>query len=217
MRMHWWYRDSNRQIAMIPVVLLGSVLQVPGGVTMKLLAAWNLGAIVYLLLVWLTFRERSSVQLRTLARLSERRRWFDRLVASKPQQIPQVAAAFALIAAAVALPRIEEQGVPVWLAFAQCGLAIVTSWMMLQAGYLLAYLGIYAKEGGLSFPGTPQPLAVDFAYFACAVGTTFATTDVEVTSSRLRRHVLLHGILAFVFNSLIVAILVGVVTTHLSS
>jgi len=47
------------------------------------------------------------------------------------------------------------------------------------------------------------------------VGTTFGTTDVEVRHSALRRHVLTHGVLAFVFNTLVLTVAITFTTNYL--
>ena len=44
------------------------------------------------------------------------------------------------------------------------------------------------------------------------VGVTFATSDVEVVSRRMRWHVLVHAILSFVYNTAVIAIVVNVVS-----
>lgn len=49
----------------------------------------------------------------------------------------------------------------------------------------------------------------DFAYFAFVVGMTAQTADVAVSSPRMRRLVMLHGLLAFAFNTSIVALTIN--------
>jgi len=60
-------------------------------------------------------------------------------------------------------------------------------------------------HGGLSFPGGKQPDFLDFAYFSFVIGMTFQVSDVQVTSRRIRRIVLLHALLSFAFNTFILA------------
>jgi uncharacterized membrane protein len=50
---------------------------------------------------------------------------------------------------------------------------------------------------------------VDFAYFAFTLGMTFQTSDVTISSRVVRRWVLGHAVLAFVFNTVILAMAVG--------
>ena len=65
-------------------------------------------------------------------------------------------------------------------------------------------------KGGLQFPADDLPDYFDFLYFSVVVGMTFQVSDVQVTSRRLRRLVLLHGLLSFLFNTVIVALTVNI-------
>ncbi|MCW1918634.1 DUF1345 domain-containing protein [Rhodobacter sp. KR11] len=85
-------------------------------------------------------------------------------------------------------------------------------WATLQvmAAFRYAHLWFAAEpEGGLNFPGTTPPDIWDFLYFALTVGMTFQVSDVVVTSARLRRMVLLHGLGSFFFNTVILALAVN--------
>jgi len=85
-------------------------------------------------------------------------------------------------------------------------------WATLQvmAAFRYAHLWFAAEpEGGLVFPGQSTPDIWDFLYFALTVGMTFQVSDVVVTSARLRRMVLLHGLGSFFFNTVILALAVN--------
>lgn len=69
-----------------------------------------------------------------------------------------------------------------------------------------------AAARGLDFPGQSTPGFVDYLYFAASVATTFGTTDVQITSSRLRRAVTGHSVVTFVFNTVTIALLVAALT-----
>lgn len=93
-------------------------------------------------------------------------------------------------------------------------IVVILSWLMLHTGYAGFYRGMVATQdpGALVFPDCPWPGPVEFAYFSFTVGVTFATSDVEVISRRMRWHVLVHSILSFVFNTAVIAIVVNVVS-----
>ncbi|NLG54322.1 MAG: DUF1345 domain-containing protein, partial [Rhodococcus sp.] len=59
---------------------------------------------------------------------------------------------------------------------------------------------------GLKFPDNTWPTRLDYLYFAFTIGTTFATSDVEVREVGVRRIVLLHSIISFFYNALVVAV-----------
>ncbi len=67
--------------------------------------------------------------------------------------------------------------------------------------------------GGLVFPNEDKPDYLDFAYFSFIVGMTFQVSDVVITLARLRKLVLLHSILAFGFNTVIVALTINVIAS----
>jgi len=82
-----------------------------------------------------------------------------------------------------------------------------------DAGSPVGTDGKRAHIGGLDFPGKELPDALSFLYFSFVVAMTAQVSDVTVTSNAMRRLVLLHGILAFFFNTVILAIAVNVVVS----
>jgi uncharacterized membrane protein len=86
--------------------------------------------------------------------------------------------------------------------------AMLLSWALLHWGFAQLYhRSFYASvPAPLRFPGTHQPRLVDFAYFAFTIGTSFATSDVETCTSRIRWKVTGHLVLAFFYNGLIVVL-----------
>ncbi|HTJ56650.1 MAG TPA: DUF1345 domain-containing protein [Devosiaceae bacterium] len=67
--------------------------------------------------------------------------------------------------------------------------------------------------GGLNFPGKELPDGLSFLYFSFVVAMTAQVSDVTVTSNHMRKLVLLHGILAFFFNTVILATAVNVIVS----
>ena len=65
----------------------------------------------------------------------------------------------------------------------------------------------FPNESELDFP--------NFAYFSFVIGMTFQVSDVEITSRQMRRLVLLHSLLSFAFNTVIVAFSINLATTLL--
>lgn len=67
--------------------------------------------------------------------------------------------------------------------------------------------------GGLDFPGGKPPQGWDFLYFAIVIGMTAQTADTNITSTRMRKLVILHSLITFLFNTVIVAAAVNVAVT----
>lgn len=64
--------------------------------------------------------------------------------------------------------------------------------------------------GGLDFPGEKEPGGIEFLYFSFVIGMTAQTSDTAVTSTEMRRVNLLHAIVSFFFNTVLVAAAVNV-------
>lgn len=211
-KISWWTREPSRQLLTLPVALIG--LLVPADTLVKVIAFWDIYAIGYLALTWAAFRNREPEDVYAMARMRSRL-WYGFI--SRPEQLSQGAAVFALLAAAFAMPKAEQPGAPADLILVLGIVAVVSSWLILQAGFAIAYMSLHVRIGGIRFPGKGRPGLVEFAYFTLAVGTTFGTTDVTVTKRQVRRQVLTHGATAFFFNTLILALAVTVVTQFVST
>ncbi len=94
------------------------------------------------------------------------------------------------------------------------------SWLLIHTIFTMRYAHIFYGDheekpnthaGGLEFPDDKKPDYLDFAYFSFVLGMTFQVSDVEVTSKRLRRLVMLHGILSFGFNTIMIALTINVI------
>lgn len=101
-----------------------------------------------------------------------------------------------------------------WIAVLSSVTAMLLSWAMFNWGYARIYYSRYHRSPhvGLKFPGTPEPRLVDFVYLSFTNATTFAVSDVQVTSTRMRWTIVWHTSMAFFFNAIIVALTINVIT-----
>jgi uncharacterized membrane protein len=67
--------------------------------------------------------------------------------------------------------------------------------------------------GGLLFPDGDKPDGVSFLYFSYVVGMTAQVSDVQVSSNKMRRLVLVHGVFSFFFNTIILAAAVNIIVS----
>ncbi len=171
---------------------------------------WNIGACLYLLLAARMMFWSTHERIRTRAlRQDEGRILVLSLV---------VIAAITCIGAIVAeLAVVKDIHGP--LRYAHIALAVLTilsSWAFTQVMFALHYAhNYYASEargnpGGLAFPGGHAPDYGDFLYFSCVIGTSGQTADVSFTSRTMRRTGLVHCILAFFFNTTLVALTINI-------
>ncbi len=127
---------------------------------------------------------------------------------------------FSLFAAAVVLREARHfspREAPVWTVLAL--LAVVLSWLLTHTAYSLRYAHLYYRHGlaqGLVFPGGRPPAEIDFAYFSFTLGMCFQVSDVSIQSSRIRRTVLGHALLSFVYNTTILALALNLMFTLLA-
>lgn len=123
---------------------------------------------------------------------------------------PLLAAAVGVVSAVLALTQSNASGHDPLnlLTTVSASLGIILSWILLQVGFAYMYLlaQLSADEGGLKFPGEAKLSILDFLYFSFTVGTSFAVSDVNVTTLRMRKIVLIHSVFAFFYNALVVAV-----------
>ncbi|MBR0656525.1 DUF1345 domain-containing protein [Plastoroseomonas arctica] len=87
---------------------------------------------------------------------------------------------------------------------------IAISWTFVQMLFAVRYAHEYwQQDGGLDFPGKEPPDFTDFLYFAFTIGMTFQTSDVDVSARDIRRLTLVHALVSFLFNVVIVAMTVN--------
>lgn len=98
-------------------------------------------------------------------------------------------------------------------AIAKLVVTLLLIWLFANVVYAFHYAHAYytAKPGtgsdmaGLTFPGTKTPGYGEFIYFACTLGMTFQTSDVQITAPAIRHVVLFHSFAAFLFNIGVIA------------
>jgi uncharacterized membrane protein len=95
---------------------------------------------------------------------------------------------------------------------------VLASWTMVQMIFALhyahEYYGVDEDDGardsmGIEFPGTLDPDYWDFLYFAIVIGVACATADANITSKGLRQLATVHCMVAFAFNTIIVALTIN--------
>jgi len=101
-------------------------------------------------------------------------------------------------------------------AAALCLLTVALAWTMTHTAFTFRYAHLYYREdregvGGISLPGDLPPTYFDFAYFAFTIGMCFQVSDLCVTSHQIRRTVLLHAVISFAYNSIVLAFVLNLV------
>jgi uncharacterized membrane protein len=171
----------------------------------RLLIGWDTFVALYLLLVY-TMVLRSGVRhVRRNAVIQDDGRFLILLVTA--------VGAFASIAAIVFELGEQHRGT---LELGLATLTIALSWAAVHTTFALHYAHEYyrgTKPGGLQFPSGDQHEDADywdFVYFSFVIGMTAQVSDVGITDKIIRRTATAHGIVSFVYNTALVALMVNI-------
>jgi uncharacterized membrane protein len=180
------------------------------------IAGWNVAAVVILALDWMTIWTTPQRKIRQLAQQQDLSRFLVFLFVVVTSSAALLAVGFLL-----SVKRSQSGGhfiVHLLLTL----LTVIFSWMLVHTVYGLRYAhafygdsdepGVNRHAGGLIFPGDRLPDYFDFAYFSFVIGMTCQVSDVQITSRRMRRIALFHGVLSFGFNTMILALLINTVS-----
>lgn len=165
---------------------------------------WDLAAIAYAGRIWWKLTAISPDTLQSWSADEDEGRWAITLVLAAAAAISFVAI-FAMVSD-------KSSG---WI-LALAGFTIVCSWTLLHTVFAAHYAHRCFANGpdkpGIDFPGDEAPRFVDFAYYAFTVGMTFQVSDTDTKTSAMRQLTVVHGLISFVFNTVIIAISVGVLS-----
>ncbi len=176
--------------------------------------AWDLTTIAYLIPTLAMIHSPDKARLRERAKAIDIR--LGEIIA-----IVVLAGAFSLFAVAGVLERAKEvEGTDRALHLGIGVLTVFLSWVTLHVIYAVHYAHLFYDpaerkdagkiRGGLEFPETKEPDYWDFVYFSLVIGMTCQVSDVQVTARHMRHLVTAQGIIAFFYNTVIVALAVNI-------
>ena len=175
----------------------------------RTLFAWVLATGLYLVLAWRMMLSASVESMRKRAKVQDDG-------AATVLTLTVAAACVSLLAIVSELINVKD--VPIGhdkvLRLGLVAATLVVSWCLIHTAFALHYAHEFYvdRDGGrgcLEFPGRTQPDYVDFLYFSFVIGTTSQTADVSISSPGTRRLALLHGVIAFFFNTTLLALTVN--------
>jgi uncharacterized membrane protein len=171
----------------------------------RLLISWDIFVTFYLVLAYTMMFRSNLAYIRRNAVLQDDGRFLILLVTAL--------GAFASIAAIVFELGASQRSGP---QLALATLTIALSWATVHTTFALHYAHDYyrgAKPGGLQFPSGDQHDHADywdFVYFSFVIGMTAQVSDVGITDKTIRRTATAHGIISFVFNTALLALMVNI-------
>ncbi len=179
----------------------------------RLMIGWDFFGITYILISIFTLLSTNTSQIRSIAQKQDMGHQFLFI-------IMVMASITSMISIALLIKSTQTWLLDKQLIAAIYLAGVIVCWLMVHIIYAFHYAHMYygndtenknTHRGGLNFPGKRQPDYVDFAYFSFVIGMTFQVSDVVIEDPQIRRVVLFHALIAFVFNTVIVALSVNAI------
>lgn len=175
-----------------------------------ILIGWNAAGVVLLLLSWASIAGADADRTKQRAGSDDPGRTLVYVIVVLASVI-SLFAAFVLSRRAHALAPQDAHELT-WL----CLSSVALAWALTHTAFTFRYAHVYYRDdddgiGGVEFPGGQPPTYFDFAYFSFTIGMTFQVSDATISSSQIRRSVLLQALIAFVYNTVILAFVLNLV------
>lgn len=174
---------------------------------------WDTFSLCMIVINWVTFSFTRSHQIREQAKVQDSSRTIVFFIIL----ISTFASFFAVLLILVSRHQAKNPEA-IHLIIAITGM--ILSWFLIHTIFTLRYAHIFYGDdeekpdihaGGLEFPGNKNPDYFDFAYFSFVLGMTFQVSDIQITSKRLRRIAMWHGLLSFGYNTIMIALTINLI------
>ncbi|HEY3697970.1 MAG TPA: DUF1345 domain-containing protein [Spongiibacteraceae bacterium] len=175
----------------------------------RFIIGWNFGVVLYLLLSGCMMGS-SPEHIRYRAQSQDEGKWLILILVI----IAAVASMTAIVVELGLAKTLQNEHRYAHISLA--AFTILSSWVFTHVMFALHYAHDYYLElnehsnPGLQFPNDDAPDYGDFLYFAFVIGTSAQTADVNFVSKPMRRLGLLHCVLAFIFNTTVLALTINI-------
>lgn len=212
--------DTPRHVSALRRALGSAAVGLVAGVALAfvtswqlaLMAGWDVTAVVLLTRVWATVGYLDPAQTHHLATAEDNSRSSTALLLVGASTASLVGAGAGLLKAKHSAPTLDA------LLTASSILTVTLSWAVVHTMFALRYAHEYYSDpiGGFDFKmGDERPDYRDFAYVAFTIGMAFQVSETDVTNRYVRRTVLRHSFIAYLFGAVILAVMVNVTATLL--
>lgn len=198
-------------IVAVAGIVAGAVSAVFAPWQLSTLIGWDVAAALFVLWVWTSAGRFDPPETERFARREDDSRVSAQLLLVSASLVSLVGVGFELLKASQA----KTGSGHVTLIVAALA-TVVLSWATVHTVFALRYAHEYYAEmpiGGIDFKSGPsyRPDYRDFAYVAFVVGMTWQVSDTDLTNRTLRRTVLSHSLLAYLFGAVILAVTINIV------
>lgn len=200
-------------LSFVAALIIYFLLTGPERGILRFLISWDSFCVSFLILNWITFFTTKPQQIRKESRTQDGGRVAVFIIAL-------IATLSALLAVILLLVNRKEGYREISFSLIIGFGGMMLSWALVHTVFALRYAHIFYADhqsdkdkhaGGLNFPDEGHPDFIDFAYFSFIIGMTFQVSDVAISSRKIRRLALLHSLMAFAFNTIIVALTINVI------
>jgi uncharacterized membrane protein len=209
-RLMGWHAPAIRRVAVAAAV--GLVVTVAlaffVGWPYAVIGGWDTIALIYLVAIWPLILRANGAKTKDLATQEDDTRAIALLLLVGASLASLLTVGFALHLAGQ-----ESSG---WRVFV-IGMAVLTlmlSWIVVNTLFTLRYADLhYHTPPGIDFGDDEDepPNFRDFAYVAFTIGMTYQVSDTTLRRSVIRRTVLLHALLSYLFGVVIVATTISLI------
>lgn len=168
---------------------------------------WSAAALAFCVVTWLDTRSRDADQTAAMATRDDPSPSATDLLILMANATSLVAVAYVLVQANSA--HGARQALLAALAVA----SVAISWTLIHTLFMLRYAVLYysGAVGGIDFNQPEMPSFADFAYLAFTIGMTYQVSDTNLHSTRIRKAAFRHGLLSFIFGTMILATMINLV------
>jgi len=179
---------------------------------LKLMYLWNVFSLSLLVTSWIVYFTRPVEQIRNFARREDGSLLYVFLVI--------VVAAFSSLVTVLILFISKDRDSMDGMYLLAAIPSMLFSWAIIHTTFGFHYAHMYYDDAegdpkrhaeGLNFPEEKKPDYLDFAYFSFVIGMTFQVSDVNITSRKIRRLALVHGLISFALNTFVVALTINLI------
>jgi uncharacterized membrane protein len=182
-----------------------------GSTAFSLLSGWDLFGLTYIIFSVVIFIRVPQDKIQERCSKEDIRSWLLFLLVV-------IACIASLVTVMFFFDSRKEWHMPHWFSSIIGVGGVAFSWLMVHTSFAFRYAHLFYGDDnkkfskharGLTFPDDDAPDYFDFAYFSFVIGMTFQVSDVVITSKGVRRLVLMHSIISFVFNTVIIALTIS--------
>jgi uncharacterized membrane protein len=174
------------------------------------LVGWDMASLVLLSLMWSVIVPATAKSTQSRAGAEDPGRTLVYVIVVLTSAVSLLAATMVVHQARTLPPDLSRA------VLALCLATVALAWTLTHTAFAMRYARLYYRAdsegvGGMDLPGGVPPTYFDFAYVAFTIGMCFQVSDVCITSRQLRKAVLLHAVISFGYNSVILAFVLQLV------